>query len=236
MSWRDGILTSHWRVVFHKSHPSIRFAEDLITPPWSGAERASVDHRGIFCRTLQKASTQCHSLGDSERSTYRRHLLNPATMICRQCLHIASRGTSLNTSSSLNTIGRRQFSTSPSSFLSNTASSYGRAAVTPKQRVPKTAATSTETADSDPAATISEVSKKKAGRGTPANAPISISSVPAGTPLKGLNFMKSGSDPVALEDHEYPSWLWDILKKEEKKADEGLEGDLFGKFPRIHLP
>ena len=56
---------------------------------------------------------------------------------------------------------------------------------------------------------------------------ITLSSTPAGTPLKGLNFLKSRSDPIALEDLEYPSWLWDILKREGKKGEEGKEGDLF---------
>jgi len=56
---------------------------------------------------------------------------------------------------------------------------------------------------------------------------IILSSTPAGTPLKGLNFLKSRSDPIALEDSEYPSWLWDILKKDGKKGEDGKEGDLF---------
>jgi len=34
-----------------------------------------------------------------------------------------------------------------------------------------------------------------------------------------------------MEDHEYPAWLWDILKKEEKEIAGGVaEGDLFGMF------
>lgn len=62
---------------------------------------------------------------------------------------------------------------------------------------------------------------------------IALSSVPAGTPLKGLNFLKNKDDPVALEDHEYPSWLWDVLKKESKTADDKAEGDLFCMFSRF---
>ncbi|CAD0114033.1 unnamed protein product, partial [Aureobasidium uvarum] len=61
-------------------------------------------------------------------------------------------------------------------------------------------------------------------------APTIKSSVAAGTPLKGLNFVKGKNDPVALEDTEYPSWLWGILKKKagESAADAGsVEGDLF---------
>jgi hypothetical protein len=52
------------------------------------------------------------------------------------------------------------------------------------------------------------------------------SSIAAGTPLKGLNFLKDRGDPVALADDEYPSWLWTILDRQEKKAEAG-QGDIF---------
>jgi hypothetical protein len=58
-------------------------------------------------------------------------------------------------------------------------------------------------------------------------APLVKSSVPAGTPLKGLNFLKNATDPVAMEDSEYPAWLWTVLDKQEKKAEKGAAGDLF---------
>lgn len=56
------------------------------------------------------------------------------------------------------------------------------------------------------------------------------SSVPAGTVLRGINFLKGAQDPVALEDHEYPDWLWSALerKKDSSKGEE-IEGDLFAK-------
>ncbi|CAK4032381.1 Hypothetical predicted protein [Lecanosticta acicola] len=62
-------------------------------------------------------------------------------------------------------------------------------------------------------------------------APVKIqSSVPAGTVLKGLNFMKNKEDPVALDDKEYPDWLWSALEKSKPEATEGgAEGDLFSK-------
>ncbi|CAO3638458.1 unnamed protein product [Cunninghamella blakesleeana] len=43
------------------------------------------------------------------------------------------------------------------------------------------------------------------------------SSVTAGTPLKGINFLKEGKDPIALEDQEYPMWLWDLLDEKKQK-------------------
>ncbi|KAJ2887853.1 39S ribosomal protein L37, mitochondrial, partial [Coemansia asiatica] len=39
----------------------------------------------------------------------------------------------------------------------------------------------------------------------------SSSSIAPGTVLKGLNIYKEGKDPVALEDKEYPEWLWTLL-------------------------
>lgn len=52
------------------------------------------------------------------------------------------------------------------------------------------------------------------------------SSVAAGTSLKGLNFLKGKDDPVAMEDHEYPDWLWGILR-DKKKEEDGVDLDIF---------
>lgn len=46
----------------------------------------------------------------------------------------------------------------------------------------------------------------------------SKSMTPAGTKLKGLNIKKNGEDPVALEDEEYPPWLWEVLDKQKQQA------------------
>jgi hypothetical protein len=70
-------------------------------------------------------------------------------------------------------------------------------------------------------------------------APTVKSSVAAGTPLKGLNFTKGKNDPVALEDGEYPSWLWGILKKKGGESASGagsVEGDLFCMFAPTSNP
>jgi large subunit ribosomal protein L54 len=56
------------------------------------------------------------------------------------------------------------------------------------------------------------------------------SSVPAGTRLDGLNYLKNKQTPLALEDHEYPEWLWSLLD-EAKTAGKGTvatEGDAYG--------
>ncbi|KAI4129186.1 MAG: hypothetical protein LQ341_006591, partial [Variospora aurantia] len=68
------------------------------------------------------------------------------------------------------------------------------------------------------------------------------SSLKAGTPLKGLAFLKNKEPPVAKEDDEYPSWLWGLLDKGKfggKREMDGSagEGDLFCMSPvlSVHL-
>ncbi|KAI8460423.1 mitochondrial ribosomal protein L37-domain-containing protein, partial [Phakopsora pachyrhizi] len=39
-----------------------------------------------------------------------------------------------------------------------------------------------------------------------------VSSIKAGTPLKGLGYIKGVGDPIAKEDHEYPDWLWSLAE------------------------
>ena len=57
------------------------------------------------------------------------------------------------------------------------------------------------------------------------------SSVPAGSPLRGLGYIKGQESPLAREDDEYPSWLWGLLSadKEETGAS-GQMGDAFGEY------
>ena len=57
------------------------------------------------------------------------------------------------------------------------------------------------------------------------------SSVPGGAVLKGLGFFKNKDPPLAMEDHEYPDWLWSLLqkpRKEKSKTGDG-EADLYCK-------
>ncbi|AGO12194.1 AaceriAEL167Cp [[Ashbya] aceris (nom. inval.)] len=44
-----------------------------------------------------------------------------------------------------------------------------------------------------------------------------VSSCPAGTPLN-LLLKKGGKEPLALEDSEYPEWLWTVLDSEAQAA------------------
>ncbi|MBW0511993.1 hypothetical protein O181_051708 [Austropuccinia psidii MF-1] len=41
---------------------------------------------------------------------------------------------------------------------------------------------------------------------------VPISSIPAGTPLKGLAYIKGEGDPIAKADDEYPNWLWALAE------------------------
>ena len=57
------------------------------------------------------------------------------------------------------------------------------------------------------------------------------SCIPAGTALRGMAFMKNKQPPVALEDDEYPEWLWGLLKTQ-KGGEDGAtdaEGDIYCK-------
>ena len=52
------------------------------------------------------------------------------------------------------------------------------------------------------------------------------SSTRAGTPLRGLGYIKGQETPLAREDAEYPEWLWGLL--EGRKTEEEVVGDAFG--------
>jgi len=67
-------------------------------------------------------------------------------------------------------------------------------------------------------------------------APLPVSITPAGSTLKGLNFLKGREDPIALPEEEYPEWLWHCLDTGKKGGDEGVEstGDEFCKSPLFY--
>lgn len=159
---------------------------------------------------------------------YHQTVHNPTTMICHRCL-LRLRTSTPNPIRSLrpiSTSAARAATLSPTTSTqakprqNDSASSHGHA--------PPSA---TSTSAAQPFSTPLSPSPKALGVDGSAQkaqpAPV-VSSVPAGTPLKGLNFLKGGSDPVAREDHEYPGWLWAILtgKNAEGKED-SAEGDLF---------
>lgn len=61
-----------------------------------------------------------------------------------------------------------------------------------------------------------------------AKAALPVSAAPAGTALKGINYIKGKDDPVALAEEEYPEWLWKCLETEKGGLDgDVIEGDEF---------
>ena len=54
-------------------------------------------------------------------------------------------------------------------------------------------------------------------------------SIPGGTELKGLNYVKGAPPLLAKEDDEYPEWLWTLLTPKSSAMDGQLaKGDLAG--------
>lgn len=148
-------------------------------------------------------------------------------MICRQCHQrlLAQRQTvsSIKTSS-------RSFSWAPS-LRAQAVTAQTTQATNPRPH-DKPAATSTSAAQ--PFSTPLTPAQGVADLPNPAESGKQAakvqSSVPAGTVLKGLNFMKNKQDPVALADHEYPPWLWTVLNQRgdaTSNAAGDVEGDLF---------
>jgi hypothetical protein len=137
-------------------------------------------------------------------------------MICHQCMLRLTRPSLKSASRArglVNSARRTQ-----KTITSDKVTSVPRKG-TPESHQPS-AATSTSAAQpfSTPLTPSPANAGVKAGKKATAPSPLVLSSVPAGTPLKGLNFLKNGSDPVALPDEEYPSWLWTLLTPKKKKG------------------
>ncbi|KAH8733111.1 mitochondrial ribosomal protein L37-domain-containing protein [Phaeosphaeriaceae sp. PMI808] len=157
----------------------------------------------------------CRTFGVGPHNAYRQLIPQTTIMICHNCLRAASRAR----------ICIPTIKTSQAQRYLGTSSRLSNATQTP--------ATSTSTVQSistpltpapspDLEKQTAEASKKKV-------ASLVRSSIAAGTPLKGLNFEKSKSDPIALADDEYPPWLWTLLSRQEKTAEGAGQGDLFSK-------
>lgn len=114
----------------------------------------------------------------------------------------------------------------------NTATSTAPRQGTPDASTPAATSTSAAQPFSTPMTPSPENAgvvrqQSKAAATTPSSV---LSTVPAGTPLKGLNFLKNKQDPLALPDGEYPPWLWTLLRGEKSGGSDGdAEGDLYGK-------
>lgn len=146
-------------------------------------------------------------------------------MICRTCLRASRAPTRrfLSTSPALNATPISSAST-PTPRQGSPTSSHTPPAATSSSAAQPFSAPLTPT----PTPAIERNAAKAADKKP---TPLVKSSVPAGTPLKGLNFEKNKQDPVALADDAYPAWLWTILQRQEDKGDVGAMGDLFCTHP-----
>ncbi|KAI0107558.1 mitochondrial ribosomal protein L37-domain-containing protein [Nemania sp. FL0031] len=142
-------------------------------------------------------------------------------MICRQCLRRAS---------ALSTRTLRAPSTAASSIsigwsLPIRSSSSSRPISTSIPRQSAAAAAAATPPPSDPPLSTPLADSQGSA---PAE---SLSSCPEGTVLKGLNYFKNQTDPVALADDAYPGWLWGCLDVQ-KRADEGEAEDAGDEFSK----
>lgn len=165
-------------------------------------------------------------------------------MICPHCL---TRGTGrlLNAGPWLHTNSLP--STRLASGRLSVASRSARRAATADGRIPSRSYHSSEPlASSEPAPTPnSAATTSSATEGLTATKSRARmkqpSSVPAGTPLKGLSYTKNGSDPIAEADSEYPSWLWTCLdeqgkgKSKDAIQEEEMAGDMYCEYPSYTL-
>ncbi|KAI1736821.1 mitochondrial ribosomal protein L37-domain-containing protein [Xylaria scruposa] len=134
-------------------------------------------------------------------------------MICRRCLQRASalRTPRAAPSTSISWSLPIRNSSRP---ISSTATRPSAAAA-PATATTTTPPLSTPLADSEGGAAAKE----------------SLSSCPEGTILKGLNYFKNKTDPVALADDAYPEWLWKCLEVQQK-TDEGEADDAGDEFSK----
>ncbi|KAJ5042083.1 mitochondrial 54S ribosomal protein mL54 [Drepanopeziza brunnea f. sp. 'multigermtubi'] len=176
---------------------------------------------------LPKIISSSSTLQDSSRLEDKTASQHPVSnykssiMICTRCLH---RGASSFRSLSSPILLLRQFSLS-STLLSSASPSPPPA---------------TSTSAAQPFSTPLTPAPNPVSLGTASKPPakskvvIPISSCPAGTTLKGLNFIKDRQDPVALPEEDYPEWLWSVLEKRvgEGEGEEG-DGDEFSKSAKL---
>jgi hypothetical protein len=163
-------------------------------------------------------------LSDSKLNVCTRETLNlsiitnndlPTLSVSSSCPHKLRKVA--NTCDSLSTVQRPCSATYNPALLSNfhlqnpglTTSRIPSCLDTSKGRQPGGPPSATSTSAAQPSTPFTP--SAPAGRKRLKPSPIPASSVPAGTPLRGLNYLKNHSEPLALEDSEYPAWLWKCL-------------------------
>ncbi len=157
-------------------------------------------------------------------------------MICQQCLHRAATGAPSSAASFWGTwrsgrarssvvFRRRPFSGSTLSQQQQAISATTVAQAKGRQdgdKVNPGPATATSTSAAQPFSTpltpSPQAASVRVGGGSKRSRKGMRSSVPAGQPLRGINYMKNQSDPLALPDAEYPAWLWTCLEPKDGAA------------------
>ncbi|KAI4100667.1 MAG: hypothetical protein L6R37_005330 [Teloschistes peruensis] len=132
-------------------------------------------------------------------------------MICTRCLLFpcsSPLSSTLPQHLAQKTTRRLASSTTTTTTIANPATSTSAAQpfstpLTPSPSSPKSP-------DSSPSATPSPSPPTSAQ--SQKTQPPPRSTMKAGTPLKGLNFVKGKEMPLAREDGEYPDWLWGLLE------------------------
>lgn len=146
-------------------------------------------------------------------------------MICQRCLHRVIRQTGSATSPPAQ---RARFS----HFSRRLSQTTAQAAATTNPRPNDHPAATSNPGVAQPFSTPLSYSPSEGDAAAQQSSPkLPSSSVHAGTVLKGLNFMKNAQDPVALEDSQYPDWLWTVLerKKSNDSSNAAVDANLFGK-------
>ncbi|KAI0136560.1 mitochondrial ribosomal protein L37-domain-containing protein [Xylariales sp. AK1849] len=131
-------------------------------------------------------------------------------MICRRCLIRASALT-----------GTLPLRTRPLTRPISATVSVRNAAAAAAAPTPEPASDSTPPTFSTPL-----------GDAAAAEAKPALSKCSEGTVLTGLNYFKNKTDPLALADDAYPSWLWSCMDVTVKKTDEGASDDAEAEFSK----
>ena len=169
-------------------------------------------------------------------------LISSFMMICQRCLQANLRSKPLK--STANHIRRTPQLDRPGLSLGTWRRSLTSSTltnVTPDPRPLDTPHAATSTSAAQPFSTPLTPSPSAQGvSAKPQRETRPPSSVPAGQVLKGLGYIKAKGDPVAMDDSEYPDWLWECLddtkgKGGDKSGTEG-EGDLFCRASHFFLP
>lgn len=157
-------------------------------------------------------------------------------MICARCLRRASSSSILSRASNRSS----QIPQPPSRSITSSRRLLDRTPISPNVAQASNSHTSPPPATSTSAAQpfSSKDTLSPETEGTPSKPAhdqqthIPKSSVPPGTPLVGINYFKNKEDPIAMEDHEYPDWLWELLaeKKQTMGGEEAKDPRLYGKF------